>query len=80
MWQGRFKSPVIQNDEHLLTVLRYIDLAWFMQPLRPASRQNEGRKFAARRLPKLPESVLKDDNPGKLKRPGRSKLPGDPEQ
>lgn len=25
MWQGRFKSPVIQNDEHLLTVLRYIE-------------------------------------------------------
>jgi putative transposase len=22
VWQGRFKSPVIQNDEHLLTVLR----------------------------------------------------------
>ena len=25
MWQGRFKSPVIQDDEHLLTVLRYIE-------------------------------------------------------
>ena len=25
MWQGRFKSPVIQTDEHLLTVLRYIE-------------------------------------------------------
>ncbi len=25
IWQGRFKSPVIQNDEHLLTVLRYIE-------------------------------------------------------
>lgn len=25
MWQGRFKSPVIQNGEHLLTVLRYIE-------------------------------------------------------
>jgi putative transposase len=23
--QGRFKSPVIQNDEHLLAVLRYIE-------------------------------------------------------
>ncbi len=23
--QGRFKSPVVQNDEHLLTVLRYIE-------------------------------------------------------
>ncbi len=23
VWQGRFKSPVIQDDEHLLTVLRY---------------------------------------------------------
>ncbi len=25
VWQGRFKSPVIQADEHALTVLRYIE-------------------------------------------------------
>lgn len=25
VWQGRFKSPVIQNDEHLLNVLQYIE-------------------------------------------------------
>lgn len=25
VWQGRFKSPVVKNDEHLLTVLRYIE-------------------------------------------------------
>jgi REP-associated tyrosine transposase len=25
VWQGRFKSPVIQDDEHLLTVLSYIE-------------------------------------------------------
>ena len=25
VWQGRFKSPVVQNDEHLLNVLRYIE-------------------------------------------------------
>ena len=25
VWQGRFKSPVIQDDEHLMTVLRYIE-------------------------------------------------------
>jgi len=25
VWQGRFKSPIIQADEHLLTVLRYIE-------------------------------------------------------
>jgi putative transposase len=25
VWQGRFKSPVIQNDEHLLAVLQYIE-------------------------------------------------------
>src|SRR5208282_5591372 len=23
VWQGRFKSPVVQDDDHLLTVLRY---------------------------------------------------------
>ncbi|MBX7165381.1 MAG: transposase [Pirellulales bacterium] len=25
VWQGRFKSPVIQGGEHLLTVLRYVE-------------------------------------------------------
>src|SRR5262245_54234720 len=25
VWQGRFKSPVVQDDDHLLTVLRYIE-------------------------------------------------------
>jgi putative transposase len=25
VWQGRFESPVVQNDEHLLAVLRYIE-------------------------------------------------------
>jgi putative transposase len=25
VWQGRFKSPVIEEDEHLLTVLRYVE-------------------------------------------------------
>ena len=25
VWQGRFRSPVIQEDEHLLVVLRYIE-------------------------------------------------------
>ncbi len=25
VWQGRFKSPVVQDDEHLLMVLRYIE-------------------------------------------------------
>jgi putative transposase len=25
VWQGRFKSPVVQEDDHLLTVLRYVE-------------------------------------------------------
>jgi putative transposase len=25
IWQGRFRSPVLQADEHLLTVLRYVE-------------------------------------------------------
>jgi putative transposase len=33
VWQGRFKSPVIQDDDHLLTVLRYVEA----NPLRAAS-------------------------------------------
>src|SRR5260370_36561988 len=25
VWQGRFKSPVVAADEHLLTVMRYVE-------------------------------------------------------
>jgi putative transposase len=25
VWQGRFRSPVIQDDDHMLTVLRYVE-------------------------------------------------------
>jgi len=25
VWQGRFKSPVTEEDEHLLTVMRYVE-------------------------------------------------------
>jgi putative transposase len=25
VWQGRFKSPVVASDEHLLTVMRYVE-------------------------------------------------------
>jgi putative transposase len=25
VWQGRFKSPIIECDEHLLTVMRYVE-------------------------------------------------------
>ncbi len=38
VWQGRFKSPVIQDDEHLLVVLRYIEA----NPLRAAIVSNPG--------------------------------------
>jgi putative transposase len=38
VWQGRFKSPVIQDDEHLLTVLRYIEA----NPLRAGMVERAG--------------------------------------
>lgn len=25
VWQGRFKSPLVESDEHLLTVMRYVE-------------------------------------------------------
>ena len=25
VWQGRFKSPAVATDEHLLTVMRYVE-------------------------------------------------------
>lgn len=39
VWQGRFKSPVIQDDEHLLTVLRYIEA----NPLRARIVKDAGK-------------------------------------
>ncbi len=38
VWQGRFKSPVIQDDDHLLTVLRYVEA----NPLRARLVQQAG--------------------------------------
>ena len=38
VWQGRFRSPVIQDDEHLLVVLRYIEAS----PLRAAMVADPG--------------------------------------
>jgi putative transposase len=38
VWQGRFKSPVIQDDEHLLVVLRYIEA----NPLRASMVSDPG--------------------------------------
>ena len=38
VWQGRFKSPVIQDNEHLLTVLRYIEA----NPLRAKLMEQAG--------------------------------------
>lgn len=38
VWQGRFKSPVIQDDEHLLVVLRYIEA----NPLRAKIAKDAG--------------------------------------
>ena len=39
VWQGRFKSPVIQDDDHLLNVLRYIEA----NPLRAKLVRRAGR-------------------------------------
>src|SRR6516165_3928110 len=38
VWQGRFRSPVIQDDQHLLVVLRYIEA----NPLRAAMVSDPG--------------------------------------
>jgi len=37
VWQGRFRSPVIQDDDHLLTVLRYIEANPLRARLAPAA-------------------------------------------
>jgi len=39
VWQGRFKSPLVQDDEHLLCVLRYIEA----NPIRAGIVQRAGQ-------------------------------------
>ncbi len=53
VWQGRFKSPVIQHDEHLLAVLRYIEA----NPLRAKIvRRAEAYRWSSYRVHGLSEA------------------------
>jgi putative transposase len=47
VWQGRFKSPVIQDDDHLLTVLRYIEANLLRARMVEAAGDNRWSSFAA---------------------------------
>jgi len=47
VWQGRFKSPVIQDDEHLLCVLRYIEANPLRAKLVSAAGDYRWSSFAA---------------------------------
>jgi putative transposase len=57
VWQGRFKSPVVQDDDHLRTVLRYIEA----NPLRAGMVERAGdyrwSSFAAHGLGR-PDDLL----------------------
>ena len=50
VWQGRFKSPVIQDDEHFLTVLRYIEANPLRARMVDASEDYRWSSFAAHGL------------------------------
>ena len=47
VWQGRFKSPVIQDDDHLLTALRYIEANPLCARLVAATGDYRWSSFAA---------------------------------
>src|SRR5271157_2134114 len=50
VWQGRFKSPVIQVDDHLLTVLRYIEANPLRARMVEAARDYRWSSFPAHGL------------------------------
>jgi len=47
VWQGRFKSPVIQDDDHLLCVLRYIEANPLRAKMVEAAGEYRWSSFAA---------------------------------
>jgi putative transposase len=53
VWQGRFKSPVIQDDDHLLTVLRYIEANPLRARMVEAAGNYRWSSFAAHGLGRL---------------------------
>lgn len=57
VWQGRFKSPVIQNDEHLLTVLRYIEANPLRAKLVPRAEDYPWSSYRAHGLGEMDELV-----------------------
>ena len=67
VWQGRFKAFPIQQDEHLLTVLRYVE----RNPL----RANLVRRAEAWRWSSLPGRLT--NPPSELLTPCPDPLPGD---
>lgn len=63
IWQGRFKSPIVSDDEYLLTLMRYIE----QNPLRAGMVKEPDQYpfsscYANTRLPK-DDLVDKEDNP-----------------
>lgn len=55
VWQGRYKSFIIQSDDHLLTVVRYIEANPVRATLTPTARQwpwssHQGRNAATEEL------------------------------
>jgi len=57
VWQGRVKSPVIQNDEHLLTVLRYIDASPLRAAIVTRASQYRWSRFGDHGLGEVDEGV-----------------------
>ena len=51
VWQGRFKSPVIQDDDQLLTVLRYVEANPLRAGLAPRACRRRRRRTVNRKSP-----------------------------
>ncbi len=63
VWQGRFKSPIVSDDEYLLTLMRYIE----QNPVRAGIVDHPGRysysSFHYNTNPKKNNFIDKEENP-----------------
>jgi len=55
VWQGRFKSPVIQSGDHLLCVLRYIEANPVRAKMVPTADEYRWSSYAAHGLGRVDE-------------------------
>jgi putative transposase len=69
VWQGRFKAFPIESDEHLLTVIRYVERNPVRAPSIPVHRAEHWPWSSVGSPPK--DAIMPDLDPGPVPRPAK---------